>query len=178
MRTLFIAVSLAALLAACQPPSSQQQQSEAPTIEQPQMTACNAVVPDLQRAVSVQESLAVASVASSLRGGRVAPGTYDLTAATRIGQPTGWQGARAAALEVTESDAGTVLNWVSAPAGGGDADRWTATLNDSAATPTITYTCGRMGDVAAEFTAQPTALTLRLPDGANGHLQLEFQRRS
>jgi len=177
MRNLFVAVSLAALLAACQPPASQAP-GETPTAEQPQVQACNAVAPNLERAVSVQESLAVASAASDLRGGRVTPGTYDLAAATRIGQPTGWQGARAAALEVTESDAGTVFNWASTPAGGGDTDRWTATFNDGGEHPIVSFTCGRMGDVAAEFTAQPNALTLRLPDGANGQLQLDFQRRS
>lgn len=176
MRNLLIAVSLVALVAACQPPSSQQPQGETPTAETPQVQACNDVAPNMQRAVSVQESTAVASVAADLRGGRVAPGTYDLASATRIGSATGWQGARAVALDVSESDAGTQFNWASTPAGGGDTDRWTATFTD-ATQAGLSYTCGRAGNVAVEFTAQPNALTLRVPDGANGSLQLDFQRR-
>ena len=42
----------------------------------------------------------------------------------------------------------------------------------------MSYTCGRVGDVAADFAAQNNTLQLRLQDGASGQLALEFQRRS
>jgi hypothetical protein len=176
MRTLFASVTLAALLAACSPPA--QREAEAPSEPVPQVQACNDVAPDLSRMVGIASEQAVASAASDLRGGAIAPGVYDLTRAVRVGQATGWQGERAVALEVSEDAAGVVtFNWAGAAAGG-EVDRWTAAFNDSGAHPIITYTCGRIGDVAAEFTAQQNALTLRVPDGANGSLQLEFQRRS
>ena len=176
MRLLFVSAALAALLVACSP--APQREAEAPSEPAPQVQACNDVAPDLARMVGIASEQAVASAASDLRGGAIAPGTYDLTRAVRIGQATGWQGERAVALEVTEDSGGGVMfNWAGAAAGG-DVDRWTASFNDSGEHPIITYTCGRMGDVAAEFTAQQNALTLRVPDGANGSLHLEFGRRS
>jgi hypothetical protein len=175
MRSLFLSAALPALLVACSPAA--QPEAEAPSDPAPQVQACNDVAPDLSRMVAIAGEQAVASAASELRGGAIAPGTYDLTRAVRIGQATGWQGERAVALEVTEDSGGGVMfNW--AGAAGGDVDRWTAAFNDSGEHPIITYTCGRMGDVAAEFTAQQNALTLRVPDGANGSLHLEFARRS
>ncbi|HYD71590.1 MAG TPA: hypothetical protein VEF55_00520 [Candidatus Binatia bacterium] len=175
MRSLFASAALAALLVACSPPA--QLEAEAPSAPPPQVPACNDVAPDLARMVSIASEEAVAEAASDLRGGAIAPGVYDLTRAVRVGQATGWQGARAVALEVSEDAGGAVtFNWAGAAAGG-EVDRWTATFNDSGEHPIITYTCGRMGDVAAESTAAQNALTLRVPDGANGSLHLEFARR-
>lgn len=176
MRTLFLSAAFAALLIACSPPA--QREAEAPSEPAAQVQACNEVAPDLSRMVGIASEESVAEAASDLRGGAIAPGVYDLTRAVRVGRATGWQGARAVALEVSEDAGGAVtFNWAGA-APSGDVDRWTASFNDSGEHPIITYTCGRMGDVAAEFTAQPNALTLRVPDGANGSLNLDFQRRS
>lgn len=176
MRLPLVCCGLAALLISCSPPAGRE--AEAPSSEAaPQVQACNDVAPDLSRMVRIEQQMALASAAGGLRGGAIAPGVYDLTRAVRIGEATGWQGERAVALEVRENaDGGATFDW--AGAAGGDADRWTATLDDSGEHAMLSYTCGRIGTVAAEFTAQQNALTLRIPDGANGSLQLEFQRRS
>lgn len=176
MRRLLFSAACAALLIACSPPA---QQADAPASEPAaQVQACNDVAPDLARMVGIEAQMATAAAASDLRGGAIAPGVYDLTRAVRIGQATGWQGERAVALEVTESaEGGTAFDWAGA-APGGDIDRWTASFSDAGEHPIMSYTCGRIGDVALEFTAQANALTLRVPDGANGTLHLEFQRRS
>ena len=176
MRTSLTAAAFAALLAACSPPA--QREAEGPRDSAPQVQACNDLAPMAGRLVRVEEQMAVASAASDLRGGAITPGVYDLTRAARIGEATGWQGERAVSLEVSEDVAGAVtFNWAGLQPNG-DVDRWTASFNDAGAHPILSYTCGRMGEVAAEFTAQQDALTLRVPDGANGSLQLEFQRRS
>jgi hypothetical protein len=165
-----------ASLAGCTPPTQQQDRPEAPP--GPQVQACNDVAPDMARQIGVEDAVAAAAAAADLRGGEITPGTYDLVRAARIGAATGWSGTRAVALEVSEDAAGAVtFNWAGA-APGGETDRWTAAFNDSGAHPIVSYTCGRMGEVAAEFSAAQTALQLRLPDGANGQLSLDFERRS
>ncbi len=175
MRKFMMTAACAAMLAACQPP--QQRDVEAPGPEQPTIAACNSVAPNASRQVGVEEELATAAAASDLRGGRITPGTYDLTAARRIGQATGWQGTRAVALEVAEnSSGGVIFNWAGAdPAGA--TDTWTASFTDLPQ-PRLTYTCGRMGEVDAGFSADGNTLQLRLPDGANGSLLLDFARRA
>lgn len=177
MRSLFVSAAFAALVVACTPPS--QNKTEAPPSEPaPQVQACNDVAPNFTGLARVQEELAVSAAASDLRGGSIAPGDYDLTRAVRIGQATGWQGEQAVALNVTEDAAnGVTFNWAGGTSGGA-IDRWTATFSDAGEHPTVTYTCGRVGTVAVEFTATHSALTLRVPDGANGSLQLDFARRS
>lgn len=175
MRSLFLSAALAAVLISCSPP---QREAEAPREQAPQVQACNALAPNLALMVRVEEQTATPALATELRGGAVTPGLYDLARAVRIGQATGWQGERAVVLEVTEDAGGVVtFNWAGA-APGGAIDTWTARFSDSGEHPIMSYTCGRVGDVAAEFTAQPNALTLRLPDGANGSLQLDFAKRS
>lgn len=164
----------AAALVACSPPSTQA--PETPTApEAPQIAACNEVQPDATKLVSVQDEVVTAALAD-LSGGRIAPGLYDLTTATRIGGATGWDGQRAVSLDVTEANGAVVFNWAGA-ATGGERDTWTANFTD---TPDVrlTYTCGRVGEVGGDFTAVGDALTLRLTDGANGALLLAFQRRS
>jgi hypothetical protein len=112
-----------------------------------------------------------------LRGGAIAPGVYDLVSATRIGAATGWSGALAVALDVSESETGAVtFNW-SSLAPDGASDTWTATLTE-APQPRLAYTCGRIGEVGAEFEAEADTLELRLQDGAGGRLALVFQRRA
>lgn len=176
MRSLFASAAFAALLIACSPPA--QREADAPSDPAPQVQACNDVAPDMARMAPIGAEMALASAAGGLRGGAIAPGVYDLTRAVRIGEATGWQGERAVALAVTEDASGvTTFNWAGA-ASGGEIDRWTATFNDSGEHTIMSYTCGRMGDVAVEFTALPDALTLRVPDGANGSLHLEFARRA
>ncbi len=173
MRTLFATVALTTLVA-CSPPTPTPQQSpiEPPFTE----LACNSVEPNLSRQVGVEGELAVAAAASDLRGGRIAPGTYDLTQAVRIGSATGWTNTRSVALEVAEAaNGGVTLNWAGAEPGG-TTDRWTADFAETPS-PNITYTCGRVGTVSAEFSATPDSLELRLPDGANGRLNLSFARR-
>jgi hypothetical protein len=173
MRKLLLGVALAAFVTACQPPAPR---PEAPPETPPTVAACNAVAPDAARQVTIEDELAVAAAASDLRGGRIAPGVYDLTRAVRIGGATGWSGTRAVTLDVTENPTGGVtFNWAGRDADGAT-DTWTANFAE-APTPRLSYTCGRIGDVDAEFTAANTTLQLRLPDGANGRLQLDFQRR-
>jgi hypothetical protein len=176
MRSLLLSAALAALLVACSPPA--QSDAEAPSPDpEPQVQACNDVAPNLTRLVRVEEALAVSAAASDLRGGSISPGDYDLTRAVRVGQATGWQGEQAVALNVTEDANGVTFNWASG-APGGAIDRWTAGFSDAGEHPIVTYSCGRVGTVAVEFTAQQNALTLRVRDGANGSLQLDFARRS
>ncbi|GAM98371.1 hypothetical protein U91I_02004 [alpha proteobacterium U9-1i] len=165
----------ATALAACSPPSNTASEAP-PRPETPQVAACNNVAPDLNKLVSVQNEVVTAAAAlADLSGGRIVPGLYDLTSATRIGGATGWAGQRAVSLDVTESNGAVVFNWAGAAASG-EVDTWTANFTD---TPQVrlTYTCGRMGDVEGAFTAEPNELTLRLTDGASGALLLGFERR-
>lgn len=167
-----IVLALAAALAACSPP--QPQQSEPPPSPPLPAVTCNSLAPDLTKLVEVQDGAAVSTAAAELRGGSIAPGTYDLTGATRIGGATGWRGARAVALGAAESDDGVVLNWAGV-APGQPIDSWTATLRE---TPTrLSYSCGRVGDVEAAFHAQGDRLQLRIQDGASGALEMTFARR-
>lgn len=169
--------AVAALLAACSPPSNTKQ-GEAPTPDTPIVAACNQVVPDLTQVVTLGDDVAVASSVADLRGGRVAPGTYDLISGGRLGGAAGWQGGRAVALEVSESEAGTMFNWASAPSGGGDAERWTAGFID-APQGHLTFTCGRSGGADVDFTAEANGLRLQVPeDGGTGSLYLVFSRRT
>lgn len=174
MRTRLMLAAAALALAACSPPT--QQTPPAPTDELPPgVVACNDVAPDMARLVSVQEPVAAAAEAG-LRGGPIAPGTYDLVSATRIGEATGWADPRAAALHVSESADGAVtFNWASAPSGG-TADRWTASFTDTPAAR-LTYTCGRIGAVDAAFEVSAGQLHLRLPDGGAGSLDLVLAPR-
>lgn len=160
-------------LAACTPPANN---TEAPPLpEAPPATtiACNGVAPDSARQIAVTELAAAA--AADLRGGEIAPGVYDLVSAIRVGGATGWAGTRAVALEVSETDDGVVFNWAGADAAGA-VDRWTATFTETPQ-PRLTYTCGRIGDVAAGFAVQSGELRLQLQDGADGQLALVFQPR-
>ncbi len=172
MRRLLATAALAALLAACTPPA---EQSEAPDTPGPQVQACNTITPDNARMVRVEEAQAVAAAASDLPGGPITPGLYDLTRAVRIGEATGWQDTRAVALEVSEAPSSVIFQWAGAPASG-EVDRWTASFTDTPR-PRLRFTCGRMGDVEPDFTASGNALQLRVPDGANGSLLLDFVRR-
>jgi len=176
MRRVFMSVAVVAMLAACSPPS--QQTSETTTAPPPPVVAaCNDVHPDASKQVAVEEAQAVAAAAVDLRGGRITPGTYDLTRAQRLGQATGWSGTRAVALSVAENPGGgTLFNWAGA-APNGAADTWTASFTDTPHAQ-VTFTCGRTGTVDADFNASANALDLRLPDGANGQLHLTFARRS
>jgi hypothetical protein len=175
VRMRFVPLLAAAALVACSPPSTQA--PEAPTTpEAPQIAACNEVQPDATKLVSVQDEAAgPAATLADLSGGRIAPGLYDLTSATRIGGATGWDGQRAVSLDVSETNGAVVFNWAGAAAGG-ERDTWTANFTD---TPEVrlSYSCGRIGEVGGDFTAAGDALTLRLTDGANGALLLAFQRR-
>lgn len=174
MRKVLASAAIAALLAACSPPASQDT-AETPT-PPPSVVACNAVAPDNARQVGVGEEVVTTAAAADLRGGSIAPGVYDLASATRVGSPTGWSGTRAVALEVSEASSGAVtFNWAGAPPQG-EVDRWTATFTDTP-TPRIAFTCGRMGEVDADFAVEAGALQLRLPDGAQGSLLLTFARR-
>jgi hypothetical protein len=170
MRQLIASAALVAALTACSPPAQRPETPPAPAV-----AACNSVTPDGGRQVRVEEAAASAEAAADLRGGAIAPGVYDLVSARRIGAATGWSGTRAVALEVSEGEAGVTFNWASA-APDGAVDSWTAAFTDTPQ-PRLSYSCGRVGDVAAEFAAQANALTLRLQDGAGGQLALEFQRR-
>jgi hypothetical protein len=172
MRTLITSTAIIAFIAGCSPPA--QRPAEAP--EAPIVAACNSVAPDAARQVRVEDAVATAAEASDLRGGTIAPGVYDLVRAQRIGAATGWSGTRAVALGVSEDAAGAVtFNW-SSIAPDNAVDSWTATFTE-APQPRLAYSCGRMGEVAAEFAVQTNTLELRLQDGANGQLALTFQRR-
>lgn len=174
MRKLLISAAAITLLAACTPPTQQADRPDTPP--GPTTVACNDVAPDAARQIGVGEEVVTAAAASDLRGGSITPGTYDLVNATRVGSARGWTGTRAVALAVTEGEGGVTFNWAGATPSG-ETDRWTASLSE---TPQVrmTYSCGRVGEVAADFAAQNNTLHLRLQDGANGQLALEFQRRS
>lgn len=173
MRSFMLTAAAVALLAACSPPASQERPQTPPG---PAVVACNDVAPNVAQQVAVSEEVVTAAAASDLRGGAIAPGTYDLTRAMRVGGATGWSGTRAVALQVTEDEAGVVtFNWAGATTETVN-DRWTATFSETPQ-PRMTYTCGRAGDVPAEFAAQGAVLQLRLQDGASGQLALDFQRR-
>jgi hypothetical protein len=175
MRAFLLTTAFVALLAACSPPAQQTERPDTPP--GPTTVACNDVTPDVARQIAVGEEVVTAAAAADLRGGSIAPGTYDLTSASRIGSATGWSGTRAVALEVGEGDNGSVtFNWAGAETGGAT-DRWTATFTE-APQPRLAYTCGRIGEVAADFAAESNVLQLRLQDGAGGQLALQFQRRS
>lgn len=175
MRAFLATTAFVALLVACSPPAQQTERPETPP--GPTTIACNDVAPDASRQVAVTEEVVTAAAASDLRGGTIAPGTYDLVSAMRVGSATGWTGTRAVALAVSEDQAGAVtFNWAGADTSG-ETDTWTATFTE-APQPRLAYTCGRIGEVAAEFAARNNALQLRLQDGAGGQLALEFQRRS
>jgi hypothetical protein len=174
MRALLVSVTMAAALAACSPPA--QQDAGETTAPPPTVVACNTVAPDLARQVRVEEELATVASAD-LRGGAITPGTYDLTSARRVGAARGWSDTRAVALEVSEAPTGGVtFNWAGA-APNGQVDTWTASFTDTPEAR-LTYTCGRMGEVSAGFTASGDELQLRLPDGADGSLHLVFARRA
>ena len=174
MRKFLVSVAVAAMLTACSPPT----QDTAETPEQPPTTlACNTVAPNAGRQVAVGEEVVTAAAAADLRGGSIAPGTYDLATATRVGSPTGWSGTRAVALEVSEASSGGVtFNWAGAPPSG-EVDSWTAAFTETPQ-PHITLSCGRIGDAGVDFATQGNTLQLRLPDGANGALLLTFERRA
>lgn len=174
MRSFLLTTAVVALLAACTPPAPQQERPDTPP--GPQVQACNDVTPNASRQIGVEEAVAAAASEPELRGGEITPGTYDLVRATRIGSATGWSGTRAVALAVSEdADGAVTFNWAGA-APEGAVDTWTATFTE-APQPRIAYTCGRSGEVAAEFATRDTALQLRLPDGANGQLAMDFERR-
>lgn len=176
MRAFLLTTAFVTMLAACTPPSSQQ--AERPdTPPGPTTIACNDVAPNASRQIAVTDEIVTAAAASDLRGGSITPGTYDLVSAMRVGGATGWSGTRAVALSVSEDQSGGVtFNWAGADQGG-ETDRWTATFTE-APQPRMSYTCGRVGEVPADFAAQNNTLQLRLQDGASGQLALEFQRRS
>lgn len=168
-----LSFALAACTPAATPPAPRDDngtQSTAPVI------ACNALRPNTQRLIFVQAPPTLAESAADLRGGPIAPGVYDLVSATRIGAATGWSGARAVALEVSESEDGAVvLNWAGVSPGAAT-DTWTAALTQSVE-PRLRFTCGRIGDVPAAFAASSGALDLELQDGATGRLAMHFEVR-
>jgi hypothetical protein len=175
MRKFFVSAAVAALVAACSPPASQDT-AERPD-EPPTVAACNDIAPNAARQVTVGDEVVTAAAAADLRGGSIAPGTYDLASATRVGSPTGWSGTRAVSLGVSEEvNGGVIVNWSGAPPSG-ERDTWTASFTE-APQPHITFTCGRIGGADIDFAVEGNALQLRMPDGANGSLALNFERRS
>lgn len=177
MQRHFLLAATALALAACSPPTSEAPQPPDGGDQPPGVVACNDVTPDMSRLVSVQAPLAAAAADVGLRGGPIAPGTYDLISATRIGNATGWDDPRAAALDVREDANGAVtFDWASV-ARENPADRWTASFTDTPSAR-LTYTCGRVGAVDAEFDVSESGqLRLRLPDGGAGSLDLVLQLR-
>ncbi len=172
MRVIIALSAFTTVLGACSPPP--ERPAEPPAAPPPAAIVCNELQPDASKQVRIEDELAVA--AADLRGGEIAPGVYDLARAVRVNAATGWSGARAAVLEVSEAADGAVtFNWASA-AGDAARDSWTADFSESPQ-PRLTYTCGRFGAIDAAFTAEPGALTLRLQDGADGQLLLSFERR-
>lgn len=175
MRAFLLTSAFIGLLAACTPPAQQAERPDTPP--GPTTIACNDVAPNAARQITVTDEIVTAAAASDLRGGSITPGTYDLVSAMRVGSATGWSGTRAVALAVSEDQAGAVTFNVASAAPSGETDRWTATFTETPQ-PRVAYTCGRIGEVPADFAAQNNVLQLRLQDGAGGQLALEFQRRS
>jgi hypothetical protein len=167
MRVLIFAAALA--LAACSPPANRPP-------EAPMVVVCNDVTPNPAQAVTLGDEVAVAAAIADLRGGRVAPGTYDLVSGARSGPAAGWQGARAVALDVREAEAGTIFNWASSPPGG-ETERWSAGFIDAPAGH-LTFTCGRSGGADVGFSAEADALRLNISEAGGGALYLVFARRN
>ncbi len=168
MRVLVLAAALA--LGACSPPTSRPP-------EAPMVTVCNDVTPNPAQAITLGDEVAVDAAVADLRGGRVAPGTYDLVSGNRIGAAAGWQGARAVVLDVREAEAGTIFNWASI-APGGETERWTAGFID-APSGHLTFTCGRGGGADVGFSVEAEALRLQVPEQSGaGSLYLVFARRN
>lgn len=175
MRKFLMSVAVVAMLAACSPPA--QDTAETPEPQPPTIAACNSVAPNAARQVAVGAEVVTAAAAADLRGGSIAPGTYDLASATRVGSPTGWSGTRAVALDVSEATSGVVsFNWASV-APDSAADSWTANFTDTPQ-PHISFVCGRMGEADIDFAVEGGSLQLRMPDGASGALLLTFERRA
>lgn len=174
MRRFALAAS-AVLLAACTPPAPTSTQTTAPT--QAQQMACNDVTPDAAKLVQLQEApRTAAALNSDLAGGRIAPGLYDLSGGYVSGGAPAWTATRAAALQVSEADAGVTFNY--AEIGGNDAHRWTGAFHEGPPAG-LDYTCGLSGHVDIRFAAQPTQLQIRVPDaGGAGFQTLIFTRRA
>lgn len=168
MRVLLFTAALA--LGACSPPPSRPP-------EAPLAIVCNDVAPNPAQAITLGDETAAAAAIADLRGGRVAPGTYDLVAGNRIGAAAGWQGARAVALDAREAEAGTIFNWASA-APSGETERWTAGFID-VPSGHLTFTCGRSGGADISFSAEADALRLQMPEQSGaGSFYLVFARRN
>ena len=173
MWTKYLTIGVVVLAAACSREPAQQPPAEpAPTA-----VVCNDVTPNPVLQVAVQEAPPSAAAAAELRGGRIAPGLYDLASAVRVGAATGWTGTRAVTLRVSETEDGTLaFDWASAAADGA-VDSWTALLRETPAPARIEYTCGRVGQVEAAFAVEAGVLNLRIQDGAGGQLALSFNPR-
>lgn len=174
MRRTILLAAAAALYACSQPP---QQQAEAPAAPQaPIVRACNALEPDMSRAVLLtEEAVAVASLPPELPGGPITPGIYDLVSGVRTAEAPAWTDAQAISIELAEGTGGVTINWAQAGSSG-EAQRWTATFHQGPPAR-LAFTCGREGQAEISFSAQSQALELHLPaEGAGAH-RLSFARR-
>lgn len=174
-RSILLAAAAAALLACSQPA---QREADAPAADEtPIVRACNALEPDMSRAIQLpEEPVAAASLPPELPGGPITPGIYDLVSGARLDGAPAWPDARAVSLEVTEGPGGVTFNWAQAGATG-EAERWTASFHQGPPAQ-LAFSCGREGQMPIAFGVRDNDLQLRLPDPSGaGAQRLVFARR-
>jgi len=163
MRKFLLLTAAAALLAACSPPRPEQKADAPPA--PPIVSACNDVAPDAAKLVELRgQTVAAASLPPELRGGPITPGEYDLSSGTILSvdaQPA----TLAAALRVSESEAGVRLDWAENAAGA--ETRWSALLQEGPPS-LLVFSCGREGQAEISFGVEQNRLLVRWPDPARG----------
>lgn len=175
MRRLLLLTAATTLMACSQP---QQPQTTQAAPQTPIVRACNALEPDMSRALAPEEEgVAAAALPPELPGGPITPGIYDLTGGVRVDGAPAWPDARAVSIEVAESADGVTFNWAQASATG-EAERWTAQFHQGPPAQ-LSFTCGRTGEAQIAFTPTAHSLQLRIPDASGvGALRLTFEKRA
>ena len=109
--------------------------------------ACNQVTPNLSIAAMMRGDTVPASAMPPLKGGRIAPGLYDLASGEQLDGAPSWEDTRYVSLSVRDSSTGTVLEWGQlAGSDGKTRSEWTALLRKGPPA-SLAVSCGRSGTV-------------------------------